>query len=131
MRPAGLSSSTATLRCFGFRCWKSRNKYCSVLPVSRHRDEIKRNFPRKVSRQVRKEKYSAFQNTHQMQRFMGKISPDLFGQCLNPSLNPSARDQHPDALVLSVAGTAPARCCPCHAFPPLTETRLYPTVRSK
>src|SRR5207253_6667284 len=26
-----LSSSTATRKCLGLRCWKSRNRYCSVI----------------------------------------------------------------------------------------------------
>src|SRR5437879_2081045 len=69
-----------------------------LLPITRHRDEIKRNFPRNISCQVGQKKNSAFQNAHQVQRLARKISPDFLSQRLNPSLNPPTRNQHSDAF---------------------------------
>src|SRR6266403_3151246 len=88
-----------------------------LLPVTRHRDEIKRNFPRNIPRQVGQEKNSALQNAHQVQRLVWKISPDFLRQRLNPSLNPPPRNQHPDALPRRSRTLLPGFSAFLHAFP--------------
>src|SRR5260370_1359720 len=58
--------------------------------VARHRNEVKRNFPRNISCQIGQKKDSALQNAHQMQRLASKIFSNFLPPRMNSPLNPPA-----------------------------------------
>src|SRR5581483_4788840 len=64
-----------------------------------HSDEIERHFPADLPRQFRKKEYRALQNSHQNERLIGKILPNLLAHLLDPFLDSGPRDQHAHALI--------------------------------
>src|SRR6266568_4929442 len=69
-----------------------------TLPVTRHRDEVKRNLPGNTPCKIGEKEHAPFQHTNQMQLFAAKITPDLLCQFLDTPLNPRSRNQNSDAL---------------------------------
>src|SRR5262249_21103427 len=96
-----------------------------ILAVTRNGDKIERNLSRNVARQIRQEKYPAFQHANQVQSFSAEVFAYLLRQRANPSLDPRCGDQdaHP-FLVLALLALGCS--CPCHFVPAYgSETLPY------
>jgi hypothetical protein len=78
-----------------------------ILSIAGHGDEIEGDLSGNASRKIGEKKHTALQDAHQMQRFIGKIPPDLPCHFLNAPLNPAAGNQDSDALFLCSGGSPP------------------------
>src|ERR1700686_3079938 len=76
------------------------------ISITRYRNEIKRNFPRDLPRQVGKKKYRPLQYSYEVQRLVLKIFTNLSRQLLDALFDALTWDKHADTFVdmLSLTG---------------------------